>query len=118
MASVLPSRLATLSKLRCSIFQTAYNPLSIRTGAKYLRARLRGPSMLNYYPEVLTIAKIRKEYPDFDVDDQAELERLADIEDRKSRGKGTPRKARSKGASILVSLHRCRLNRSFSRRVP
>ena len=99
MAAVVPSRLAALTRLRCSIFQTAYNPESLRTGAKYLRARLRGPSMINYYPETLTVADLRKGCPDWLIQDQRELERLADIEDRKARGKGTPKKAKSSGAS-------------------
>lgn len=103
MASVVPSRLAALTRLRCSIFQTAYNPQSLRTGAKYLRARLRGPSMLNYYPETLTVADLRKGCPDWQIQDQRELERLADIDDRKARGKGTPKKAKSSG-----SLHHLR----------
>lgn len=48
---VLPSaqRLQQLAKLRTEIFGTAYNPESLRTGSKVLKARLRGPSMLRYY---------------------------------------------------------------------
>ena len=98
MASVAPSRLATLNKLRCSIFQTAYNPTSVRTGAKYLRARLRGPSMLNYYPVELSVPEARKMLPKFEIVDKAEQERLEDVNAFKARGKGTPRKARNKGA--------------------
>lgn len=97
MATVLPSRLAALTRLRCTVFQTAYNPTSIRTGAKYLRARLRGPSMVNYYPEELTVSQLRRE-TGWRIDDQAELQRLQDVEDKKARGKGTPKKAKSKGA--------------------
>ena len=97
MAGVAPSRLALLNKLRCGIFQTAYNPTSIRTGAKYLRARLRGPSMVNYYPVELSVAEARKMFPAFDAVDIQEQERVDDVEARKARGKGTPRKARSKG---------------------
>ncbi|EKM56110.1 uncharacterized protein PHACADRAFT_257185 [Phanerochaete carnosa HHB-10118-sp] len=117
MASVLPSRLAAVTRLRCSIFQTAYNPLSVRTGAKYLRARLRGPSMMNYYPEVIAVPNIKKEYPDWEILDLAEQQRLEDVEDRKSRGKGTPRKAKNKGASTSVSPRRRKLSHSFFRRV-
>ncbi|KAH9017664.1 hypothetical protein EDB84DRAFT_680629 [Lactarius hengduanensis] len=51
MASVAPSRLAALARLRSVIFQTSYNPTSQRTGAKYLKRRLRGPSMMDYYPQ-------------------------------------------------------------------
>ncbi|KAL6297911.1 hypothetical protein BKA93DRAFT_754550 [Sparassis latifolia] len=40
-APVVPSRLAALTRLQCAIFQTSYNPPSVLTGAKYLRASLR-----------------------------------------------------------------------------
>ncbi|KAJ7918736.1 hypothetical protein B0H13DRAFT_1869097 [Mycena leptocephala] len=39
----LTSKLKAVTRLRCEIFQTSYNPQNLRTGAKYLRARLRGP---------------------------------------------------------------------------
>lgn len=92
-----PSRLAALARLRCSIFATAYNPTSQRTGAKYLRARLRGPSMMKYYPEVLKISDINKRFPELELVDEDEAQRFTDIEALKARGKGAPRKARSKG---------------------
>lgn len=98
-AAIFPRRLAALTRLRCEIFQTAYNPTSVRTGAKYLRARLRGPSMLTYYPPEVSIAKLRQGNPDWDVVDFDELERLADVEYKKKRGKGAPKKAKTKGAS-------------------
>ncbi|KAH9915709.1 mitochondrial ribosomal subunit S27-domain-containing protein, partial [Amylocystis lapponica] len=60
IATVAPSRLAALNRLRCTIFQTSYNPTSVRTGAKYLRARLRGPSMIEYYPKQVTIAQFNR----------------------------------------------------------
>ena len=99
MASIAPSRLAALVKTRCTVFQTSYNPTSVRTGAKYLRARLRGPSMLNYYPPTLSLASIIREFPKMELVDTAEQQRLQDIEDRKKRGKGAPKKAKSKGLS-------------------
>lgn len=106
-AAIFPRRLAALTKLRCSIFQTAYNPTSIRTGAKYLRARLRGPSMLNYYPMEISIAKLRKGTPDWDVEDYDELARLADVEFKKKRGKGAPKKAKTKGAYTVCRFAIC-----------
>ena len=103
--AVLKSRLAALTKLRCSIFQTSYNPTSVRTGAKYLRARLRGPSMINYYPLPLSIAELNRMAPnEMKLRDPAEEERLQDVEDRKKRGKGAPRKAKSKGRYTLYEL--------------
>lgn len=100
MASIAPSRLAALIKTRCTVFQTSYNPTSARTGAKYLRARLRGPSMMNYYPPTLSFASIIREFPEMELVDVAEQQRLQDIEDRKKRGKGAPKKAKSKGLSL------------------
>ena len=97
-AAILPRRLAALTKLRCEIFQTAYNPTSIRTGAKYLRARLRGPSMMAYYPPEVSIAQMRKSQPDWNIEDFDELERFSDVEYKKKRGKGAPKKAKTKGA--------------------
>lgn len=116
MAYVQPSRLAMLNKLRCSIFQTAYNPTSARTGAKYLRARLRGPSMVNYYPVELSVTEARKMFPDFKVPDQRELERLEDVKAAKERGKGTPRKARTEGVSRRVGPGAYCSDFSFSQR--
>jgi small subunit ribosomal protein S33 len=43
------SRLQELVKLRSEIFGTTFNPDSLRTGSKILKARLRGPAMLAYY---------------------------------------------------------------------
>ncbi|TXT10581.1 hypothetical protein VHUM_02086 [Vanrija humicola] len=46
-----PANLTTLlSTLRAPIFNTAVVSSNARTGAKYLRKRLRGPSVLNYIP--------------------------------------------------------------------
>lgn len=98
MNSVPPSRLQALTKLRCSIFQTTYNPDSLRTGAKYLRARLRGPSLVGYYPEHVNISQIIRQNRVLEmVDDDAE-ERLQDVIERRRRGKGAPKKAKDKGA--------------------
>ncbi|KAG5637913.1 hypothetical protein H0H81_002674 [Sphagnurus paluster] len=97
MAAVIPSRLTALTRLRCSIFQTSYNPTSVRTGAKYLRARLRGPSMVKYYPAVINISQLARQYPSLELVNEDEEQRLQDIEDRKKRGKGAPKKAKTKG---------------------
>ena len=96
-AVIRPSQLAALTRTRCSIFQTAYNPTSARTGAKYLRARLRGPSMVKYYPPEANIAKVIRQWPELEMRNYAEEERLQDVEDRKKRGKGAPKKAKEKG---------------------
>lgn len=98
MAAVAPARLAALTRLRCEVFQTAYNPTSVRTGAKYLRAHLRGPAMIQYYPDELTVAKFNRMPGNFKVQDWQEYQRLADVEEKKRRGKGAPRKAKTPGS--------------------
>jgi hypothetical protein len=92
-----PSRLAALNRLRSTIFQTSYNPTGIRTGAKYLKARLRGPSLVKYYPRKLDFASIAREFPELEFSDPKEDQRLMDLEERKRRGKGAPKKAKNKG---------------------
>ncbi|KAF7791050.1 hypothetical protein EIP86_002010 [Pleurotus ostreatoroseus] len=105
MAAVVPRQLAALRKLQCSIFQTAYNPTSVRTGAKYLKARLRGPSMLNYYPLDMTTSQFRRG-ANIDVEDFDELERFWDVETAKRRGKGAPTKAKTKEQSRRAGKRR------------
>ena len=104
-------RLLELQKLQCDIFQTSFNPTAARTGAKYLRARLRGPSMIEYYPPTLSISRVndmiakeRDLFMELDegrepifLADEAEEQRLADVASLKARGKGKPKKARKPG---------------------
>ncbi|KAJ6581237.1 mitochondrial ribosomal subunit S27-domain-containing protein [Mycena capillaripes] len=103
---VLPSKLKALTRLRCEIFQTSYNPRNLRTGAKYLRARLRGPSMVNYYPQTIHLSQIAREFPKMGIIDPKEVQRKADVEDRKRRGKGTPKKAKTKADSRRAAKKR------------
>lgn len=98
---LLHNRIQALDRLRASIFQTSYNPTGVRTGAKYLRNRLRGPSMVEYYPPEVDLAKIAREYPELEIINEAEQQRLQDVLDRKTRGKGTPKKAKNKGMSAV-----------------
>ena len=102
-AAVTPSRLAALVKTRCTIFQTAYNPTSARTGAKYFRARLRGPSMVKYYPKDidLCMSKFVKEWPELELVNFSEAQRLWDVDMKRARGKGAPAKAKDKSMSNL-----------------
>lgn len=104
MASVAPSRLAALTRLRSIIFQTSYNPTSQRTGAKYLKRRLRGPSMIEYYPNQLSFSALNKDFPGLDLVDEYEEQRLQDVADKKKRGKGAPKKAKSAGACIIYTV--------------
>ena len=110
MTVVPASRLATLTKLRCSIFQTSYNPTGIRTGAKYLRARLRGPSMMQYYPTGIDMARVVREHPELGAVNLDELQRMDDVDDRKARGKGAPKKAKTAGMFFIsgcLTLNGC-----------
>ncbi|KAF8626212.1 hypothetical protein AX15_004902 [Amanita polypyramis BW_CC] len=102
----MSARLAALTRLRCAVFQTSYNPTSIRTGAKYLRKRLRGPSMVRYYPQELNLSQIARQYPELELVNEIEEQRLQDVEDRRKRGKGAPKKAKTKDESRRTSKRR------------
>lgn len=54
--------------------------------------------MLEYYPERPDIAKAIRQYPELGIRNYPEEIRLQDVEDKKARGKGTPKKAKTKGA--------------------
>lgn len=72
-----PARLQALNQLRTEIFGTTFNPLSLRTGSKVLKARLRGPSMLRYYGERYSgWAKLNAQVPGLDLIDIHEQTRL------------------------------------------
>jgi small subunit ribosomal protein S33 len=116
MASVLPARarLLDLARLRCSIFNTTFNPTSTRTGAKYLRARLRGPSMVQYYPERLSMRHLNAMFPEApSIPDLKEMQRVEDVETKKARGKGAPKKAKSKGMSLHFDIPHTLLTVTF-----
>lgn len=67
------ARLQQLTKLRASVFGTTYNPDSLRTGSKILKARLRGPAMLRYYGERISgWAGINAAVPGLELKDVAE----------------------------------------------
>lgn len=106
MPVVAPARLNLLQSLRCSIFATSYNPTSARTGAKYLKARLRGPSMLNYYPKILKISDFNKLFPELKLEDEDEVQRLKDLAALRARGKGAPKKAKTKNDSRRLAKKR------------
>lgn len=58
-----PANLTTLlSSLRAPIFNTAAVSSNARTGAKYLRKRLRGPSVLNYIPTFPRLRDLNKNH--------------------------------------------------------
>ncbi|OBZ75464.1 hypothetical protein A0H81_04928 [Grifola frondosa] len=58
--------------------------------------------MVKYYPEELTVPKFNHMVPkEFKLTNWPELERLQDIEDRKRRGKGAPKKAKTEALQLL-----------------
>ncbi|KAK4684970.1 small subunit ribosomal protein S33, partial [Tremellales sp. Uapishka_1] len=60
----IPTSLPTLlSQIRSPIFQTLPNPQNLRTGTKYLRRRLRGPSVAAYYPTLPKLASLNSLHP-------------------------------------------------------
>ncbi|KAH6913924.1 mitochondrial ribosomal subunit S27-domain-containing protein [Coprinopsis sp. MPI-PUGE-AT-0042] len=106
MSVAAPSRLAALTRLRCEIFQTTYNPQAVRTGAKYLKRKLQGPAITSYYPSRLSIPAIQKRFPELELVDEDEVERMEDVIALKKRGKGAPKKARTKEESRRLKKKR------------
>jgi len=61
--------------------------------------------MVRYYPPRITFKDIEHILDgEFGVTDLAEQQRLDDVEERKRRGKGAPKKAKSKGALLFCSV--------------
>ena len=52
---------------------------------------------MNYYPPTFSLSSIIRQFPEMGLVDTVEKQRLQDVEDRKKRGKGAPKKAKSKG---------------------
>ncbi|ODQ77411.1 hypothetical protein BABINDRAFT_169274 [Babjeviella inositovora NRRL Y-12698] len=90
-------RLAQLIKLSCGVFNEVYNPTQIRTGAKYLKRKLKGHVTGSYYTpnSFPSVYDLKKHFP-------KEIQhRFITNEDkyklhmtlaRKRRGKGKPKK--------------------------
>ncbi|KAI8579181.1 hypothetical protein K450DRAFT_243149 [Umbelopsis ramanniana AG] len=88
-----PARLAKLTRTACKIFSTVYNPTAARSGNKILRERLVGPTVSSYYPQPLVhFRDIKAAFPQLNLIDTDEKERLDEIARRKRRGKGAPKK--------------------------
>ncbi|KAG8901602.1 hypothetical protein FRB99_005197 [Tulasnella sp. 403] len=90
------SRLLALTRLQCNIFSNLYNPDASRTGTKYLRARLKGPAMVQYYPQQFSFKDIATQLPELKLVNFEEEQRLWDVNEHKRRGKGAPKKAKTK----------------------
>ncbi|KAI7866548.1 mitochondrial ribosomal subunit S27-domain-containing protein [Spinellus fusiger] len=98
--AAVPTRLAQLAQLSCKVFQTVYNPTSVRTGNKVLRQRLLGSSLTQYHPtKLLHFRDLKAVFPDLELVHTEEKERLDEIARRKRRGKGAVKKGKGKRAS-------------------
>jgi small subunit ribosomal protein S33 len=102
---LLKARLATLSELTARLFDNVYNPTGVRTGNKVLRQRLIGPVLTSYYPELfgkeaMVYRKIARAFPELQLVNVANEERLDELERRRRRGKGAPKKGEGKRAQL------------------
>lgn len=57
--------------------------------------------MVKYYPKVISISKLIREFPELELVDEEEEMRLQDIATRKARGKGPPKKTKKNGMLYL-----------------
>ncbi|KAI1943842.1 hypothetical protein LOZ58_000737 [Ophidiomyces ophidiicola] len=102
MALVPRSRILSLLKAQCRIFDHTYNPEGIRLGNKVLRQRLRGQVFASYYPRnTVTTRDLQDAFTPFGLytwnEDQED--RLASIRAKIARRKGTPKKKRTAAES-------------------
>lgn len=67
-------------QVQCRIFSMTYNPEGLRTGNKILRQRLKGPSLVAYYPKKgPTLRDLKNAYPGLETWDDDEEDRLESI---------------------------------------
>ncbi|EKM78138.1 hypothetical protein AGABI1DRAFT_114953 [Agaricus bisporus var. burnettii JB137-S8] len=62
--------------------------------------------MVAYYPPKIDIAAIVRQYPSLEMVNEDEQTRLEDIEFKKKRGKGAPKKAKTKSDSRRAGKRR------------
>ena len=60
--------------------------------------------MVDYYPQQLSISLLNKQFEGLNLIDEDEEQRLQDVADKKKRGKGAPKKAKSAGLFVGVSF--------------
>ena len=65
--------------------------------------------MVNYYPTPINLSQIIRRYPELEMVDEDEQQRFEDVAYKRKRGKGAPKKAKTKGALLerfsLKELH-------------
>lgn len=80
MSLIARARLQSLMQTQCRIFNTVYNPDQKRQGTKILRQRLKGATFAAYYPRrVATIRSLGSYYPDYEIVDMDEQDRLESV---------------------------------------
>lgn len=80
MSQIPRTRILSLMKAQCSIFNTVFNPDQKRQGTKVLRERLKGPTLAAYYPRrVVSIKSLQAAYPGYEMLDEAEQDRLEKV---------------------------------------
>ena len=91
----MSKRLFELRKLSAQLFDQVWNPTSVRTGNKILSKRLLGPIVDSYYPaSLITPQQISRAFPGLALRDRKEVVRMEDLERRRRRGKGAPKKGK------------------------
>ena len=88
---------ANTTQLQCRLFNQTYNPNHLHTGNRILRERLIGPALASYYPpRAVTHRTFRKLFPRLEGADPHEIDRVEGLTILKSKGKGAPKKRRTK----------------------
>ncbi|ODV59191.1 mitochondrial 37S ribosomal protein mS33 ASCRUDRAFT_77276 [Ascoidea rubescens DSM 1968] len=90
-------KLRILAKVTAEAFNQTYNPTCARTGAKYLRRNLKGPTIASYYgpTDFPSFKEYKKLFPDVTLYDDKEDHRLKKVAALKRRGKGAPPKKKA-----------------------
>jgi hypothetical protein len=92
------TRINQVKQLSASIFGETWNPKCVRNGSKVLRAPLLGPKLVKYYgvnENLPTFKDFKKWFPELQLVDPREKQRLFMVQDRKKRNKGAPKKKSS-----------------------
>lgn len=62
--------------------------------------------MVNYYPTPINLSRIVRRYPELEMIDEDEQQRFEDVAYKRKRGKGAPKKAKTKGMSLRMVSRR------------
>ncbi|KAF2750405.1 hypothetical protein M011DRAFT_465163 [Sporormia fimetaria CBS 119925] len=94
------ARILDLMKVQCRVFNTTFNPNRQRLGTRILHERLKGEAVASYYPpRIGTIKQLQALYPEYQILDEKEEDRLEHLTIARSRGKENPKKKRTAAES-------------------